>query len=199
MQERENLNRSDSTVRRTRVAPSPSLTDKFRRFVWGVVQNTFYRWSPVAFHGWRATLLRLFGAEISGGVFIYPTTDVWAPWNLKMETGSCFGPRTIVYSVASVHLGARALVSQGVHLCSATHDHRDAAFPLVIGPITIGPDAWVAADAFVGPGVSIGRGAVVGARGVVVNDVVDFAIVVGSPARTVGFRHISGTSQHDSR
>ena len=179
---------SAKAVRRTQVAPSPSLTNKLRRLIWGGVQNTIYRWSPVSLHGWRCGILRLFGAKIARRVSVYPTTDIWAPWNVRMEGGSCFGPRTIIYSVAEVHLGARALVSQGAHLCTATHDHRDAAFPLVVGSITIGENAWVAADAFVGPGVTIGKGAVVGARGVVVKDVEDFVVVAGNPARPIGVR-----------
>ncbi len=38
-------------------------------------------------------------------------------------------------------------------------------------PITIVDQAWICADAFVGPGVIIGEGAVVGARAVVMKDV----------------------------
>ena len=46
-------------------------------------------------------------------------------------------------------------------------------------------DAWICADAFVGPEVTIGEGAVVGARAVAVKDVPAWTVVVGNPAKEV--------------
>ena len=60
--------------------------------------------------------------------------------------------------------------------------------PLIIAPIIIEPEAWVAADVFVGPGVKVGEGAVVGARSTVMNDVEPWSVVVGSPATKRGVR-----------
>jgi len=53
------------------------------------------------------------------------------------------------------------------------------------GPVIIGENAWVAAEAYIGPGVTLGAGAVAGARAVVVRDVPAGAVVVGNPARLV--------------
>lgn len=170
---------------RLQVVPPPNLKDKLRRLVWGSIQGTFYRWSPTPMHAWRCAILRLFGAQIGRDAHPYPDARIWAPWNLEMGPGSCLGPRSICYSVGRIRLGRDAVVSQGAHLCAATHDHRDAGFPLVAGGIEIGDGAWVAADAFIGPGVTVGEGAVVGARGVVMKDVVPDAVVVGNPARAV--------------
>jgi putative colanic acid biosynthesis acetyltransferase WcaF len=178
---------------RVRSVPPPSGLDKLRRLLWGMVQATLYRWSPVAFHGWRRLLLRLFGANVGTGAHPYPSARIWAPWNLEMGDRSCLGPRSICYTVGRVRLGADAIVSQGAHLCAATHDHRDPTFPLVVGDIKVGAGAWVAADAFIGPGVAIGDGAVVGARAVVVKDVEACRVVVGNPARFIGVRESVGT------
>ena len=60
--------------------------------------------------------------------------------------------------------------------------------PLVIAPIVIEAEAWVAADVFVGPGVKIGEGSVVGARSTVVNDVEPWSVVAGCPASSRGKR-----------
>jgi putative colanic acid biosynthesis acetyltransferase WcaF len=167
---------------------SPSLVDKMRRLAWSLVEATLYRWSPVPLHGWRRFLLRAFGARVGVNAHPYPSAKIWAPWNLELERGSCIGPGVSCYSVAVIALDAGALVSQGAHLCAATHDPRDPAFPLVVGSIRIGAQAWVAADAFIGPGVHIGERAVIGARAVVMKDVQPNVIVVGNPARTVGER-----------
>ena len=105
-----------------------------------------------------------------------------------MGPASCLGPRTTCYSVACITIGPEAIVSQGAHLCAASHDHRDPAFPLVVGPITIEAQAWVAADAFVGPGVLVSERAIVAARAVVIKDVLPGVVVAGNPARTVTTR-----------
>jgi putative colanic acid biosynthesis acetyltransferase WcaF len=55
-------------------------------------------------------------------------------------------------------------------------------------PILIGDEAWICADAFIGPGVRVGARGVVGARAVVVKDVGPGVIVAGNPARVVGKR-----------
>jgi len=74
------------------------------------------------------------------------------------------------------------VVSQYSFLCAASRDISSLDKPLMVGAITIGENAWVAADAFVGPGVSIGEGAVVSARASVFKDVQAWAVVAGNPA-----------------
>jgi len=175
--------------------PAPSLADKVRRVLWLCVEASLYRCSPTPLHAWRRFLLRLFGASIGPGAHPYPGARIWAPWNLSMEADSCLGPRVICYSVSKITLGAGSVVSQGAHLCAASHDFRDAGFPLTGGAIHIGPGAWIAADAFVGPGVNIGQGAVLGARAVAMKDVAPQAIVVGNPARHVGEREIADAAK----
>jgi putative colanic acid biosynthesis acetyltransferase WcaF len=173
---------------RLRRGPAPTGADKLRRFAWLLVESTIYCWSPAPLMGWRRVVLRAFGAKVGAGAHPYPSARIWAPWNLEMAARSCLGPRTICYSVGKIRLGVDSIVSQGAHLCGATHDHRDPAFPLVIGDIEIGSAAWVAADAFIGPGVTIADRAVVGARAVVVKGVAKGDVVAGNPARVVGTR-----------
>ncbi|MEL6659125.1 MAG: hypothetical protein AAFR36_21865 [Bacteroidota bacterium] len=57
--------------------------------------------------------------------------------------------------------------------------------PLQKLPITIGNDVWICADAFVGPSVSIGDKSIVGARSVVMKDVIPSVVAVGNPARVI--------------
>lgn len=174
--------------------PAPAMRDKVRRLLWLVVEASLYRLSPTPLHAWRRFLLRSFGASIARGAHPYPSARIWAPWNLVMEADACLGPRVICYSVAKVTLGAACIVSQGAHLCAASHDFRDAGFHLMGGAIEIGAGAWVAADAFVGPGVHIGGNSVLGARAVAMKDVPAAAIMVGNPARPLGMREIGRAS-----
>jgi acetyltransferase-like isoleucine patch superfamily enzyme len=51
--------------------------------------------------------------------------------------------------------------------------------------VIIEDDAWIGAGAIIFPGVTVGRGAVVGAGSIVRDDVRQFTIVAGAPARFV--------------
>lgn len=92
--------------------------------------------------------------------------------------------------MAPVRLESGAIVSQGAHLCAGMHDIEDPAFQLVVKPITIGLNAWIAAEAFVGPGVSIGEGAVLGARAVLFKSAEPNGVYVGNPAVLVKHRSL---------
>jgi len=170
--------------------PPISTGNRARRALWQLVWALLYRPSPIAAHRWRISLLRAFGAQITAPAYPYPTTRIWAPWNLTLGKGSCLAGEVDCYNVAPVTLEDHSLVSQKSFLCTASHDFNDAYFPLTGAPITVGEGAWVAAEAFVGPGVEIGAGAVVLARGVVVREVPKDAIVGGNPARPVSTRSI---------
>ncbi|MBU2676755.1 MAG: hypothetical protein KJP16_06685 [Gammaproteobacteria bacterium] len=84
-------------------------------------------------------------------------------------------------------------MSQRAHLCTASHDFDDEAFPLITAPIRIEGRAWVCAEAYVGPGVTIEAGAVVAARAVVAKNVATMCIVAGNPAKHVGVRNITAS------
>jgi len=162
-----------------------TLSIRLARLLWNLVCALFYRPTPRFLHPWRRVLLRLFGARIGRAAHPYPRARIWAPWNLTMGPQSCLADGVDCYSVAPITLGENAIVSQYAYLCSATHDYDDPAFPLLVAPIVIGPNAWVAAGAFVGPGVAVAEGAVLGARSVVVRDVAPWDVVGGNPARVL--------------
>ena len=158
------------------------------RVLWHVVWLCLYRPTPRPFHAWRRFLLRLFGATIEADTFPYPSARIWAPWNLTMLRGSCIADDVECYSVAPIHLGYRATVSQRAYLCTASHDYRVAGMPLVTAPIRINDDAWITACAYVGPGITVAEGAIVAACAVVVKDVPAWTVVGGNPAKHIKSR-----------
>ena len=168
----------------------PVITNRQRigRLCWSVVWGLLYRPSPVLLHSWRCFLLRLFGASVGHGVHPYPSSRVWAPWNLALRDGACLAGGVDCYNVARIEIEERAVVSQRAFLCTASHDYTSDLFPVLAAPISIGRDAWVAAEAYVGPGVRIGEGAVVGARSVVLGAVEDWTVVAGHPAKKLKVR-----------
>jgi putative colanic acid biosynthesis acetyltransferase WcaF len=152
----------------------------------------FASWTPPFMRAWRRFLLRLFGAKIDGTAIVYGSVKVWYPPNLEMAEHSCLGPRVNSYCMAKVRLEAHAVVSQGAHLCTGTHDIDNPYFQLTTKPITVEARAWVAAEAFVGPGVTVGEGAVLGARGVAFRDLEPWSVYAGNPARMIRKRKKHG-------
>ncbi|ASP84996.1 transferase [Sinorhizobium meliloti] len=59
---------------------------------------------------------------------------------------------------------------------------------LALPKTTIGSDVWVGAQSIIKGGVTIGNGAIIAANSVVTEDVPDYAIVGGSPAKLIRYR-----------
>lgn len=166
------------------VTPYPK-SEVLLRWLWAFVQATVFRWSPRPWHGFRARLLRLFGADIAipAQIVVFPTAHITFPWKLKLAPRVMIGRHVNIYNLATVSLGYGANLSQHCHLCAGTHDYTRWDMPLVTKPIVIGSNAWLGADVFVGPGVTIGELAVIGARSVVVKDQPARMICAGHPCR----------------
>lgn len=157
------------------------------RWSWACVQATLFRWSPRPCHAFRARLLRLFGADIPqpDRVVIFPTVKITFPRRLTLAPRAMVGPNVMLYNLAPITLQRGANISQNCHLCAGTHDFTRWSMPLVAQPITIGENAWLGADVFVGPGVTIGELSVIGARSVVIRDQPPRKICVGHPCRPI--------------
>ncbi|MDE8650481.1 putative colanic acid biosynthesis acetyltransferase [Novosphingobium album (ex Liu et al. 2023)] len=160
-----------------------SLGNRVFRLVWMVAWTLLAAWTPPPLRGWRAFVLRCFGARVGKGTRIYAGARVWHPRNLTVGDFVCIGPGVTVYCQGPISIGDYTVVSQGAHLCAGTHDIADPYFQLVTRPIHIGARAWIAAEAFVGPGVTVGDGAVLGARCVAMRDIEPWSVYSGNPAR----------------
>lgn len=171
--------------------PSPfTIWNKAARVLWGAVWLCLFRSSPRPCHGWRRFLLRRFGARIGRGVALQPSCRITMPWKLQMGEYSSLGDYVICYNAGGVRIGRHATISQYSHLCSSSHDYEHPHMAQTFAAIEIGEQAWVCADAFIGPGVSVGQGAVVGARASVFKDVAPWTVVGGNPARPIKKRVI---------
>lgn len=184
----ENLN-----INACREARPYSTKEYIGRFLWGLVSPLFSL-IPRPCFGLRAQLLRIFGAKIGKNAHIYPSAKIYIPWNLIMEDDSSIGEWALIYNLGLVSIGSQATISHRAHLCAGTHDYSNPSLPLVRSKINIGSQAWICADAFIGPGVSIGRGAIVGGASVVMRDIDEWQIVSGNPAIYVKKRHLNFSS-----
>ena len=117
---------------------------------------------PIPGSGWRAALLRAFGAKVAPGVVLKPGVRVKFPWRLTIGENSWIGERAWIDNLAEVRIGRDTCVSQGAYLCTGNHDWMSPAFDLETGPIIIEDQCWVGARASVAPGTRMEEGAVLG-------------------------------------
>lgn len=170
-----------------RAATKWSRREQLGRMLWALAWP-FFRMSPRPFWACRRALLRLFGARVGRRAHIYPSVHITIPWNLEIGHNAAVGDSVTLYALGPITIGDNATVSQRAHLCAGTHDFRSPSMPLVKSPIMIGENAWICAEAFIGPGVEIGAAAVVGARAVVVRSIPPGIVVAGNPAHKIGVR-----------
>ena len=162
--------------------PAFPLRLRMRRLGWNIAWTLLYRPSPRPFHGWRAMLLRAFGAKMGSHCHFYPRSKVWAPWNLICEDQVTAGNGAEIYNPSPMTLGSHAILSQESYLCGATHDYDDPAFPLIAYTMQLGAYSWVCARASVAPGANLGEGAVLGLGSVATRDLEPWTVYAGVPA-----------------
>lgn len=159
------------------------------RILWGLIKPLF-KYSPRTFFSWRIFLLRLFGARIGSNVHIYNSAYIYLPWKLTIGDFSAIGEWALIYNLGQVNIGRHVILSQRTHLCAGTHDYTERTLPLKTSPISIEDQAWICADAFIGPYVIVGEGAVVGARAVATKNIEPWTVVAGNPAKFIKRRVI---------
>lgn len=168
---------------------SPWTTrQKIGRMLWAIAQGTIFRYSWHSAYGFRAFVLRRFGAQLGRNVRIRRTARIEIPWNLHIGDDVSIGDAAILYALGPITIGPRSFLSQYAHLCAGSHDFTSRDYPLTRPPITLGADVWIAADAFVGPGVTVGDRTVVGARSSVFSNLPGDVIAVGNPAKAIKAR-----------
>ena len=153
-----------------------------KRLLWSAGKILF-RLTPRPLYGLRNALLRCFGARIGKQVKIYPSVDIFYPWNLEIGDWVIVGWKVSLYSLGQISIGNHVIISQGAHLCAGSHDISKSNLPLTTPPISIHDQVWICADSFVGPGVTIQSGAILGARSVTFSSIPKSSIVIGNPAK----------------
>lgn len=176
-----------------------STNEKIGRILWAIVQGTLFRYSFHNWYRWRRFLLTRFGATLDPVVRIRRTVTVECPWNLTMGNESSAGDGVKLYCLGPVTIGDRVSISQFAHICAGSHDHTRPDLPLTRPPITIESDAWIAADAFVGPGITVGAGAILGARGCAFKDLEPWTIYGGNPAKAIAQRSPFETAEGNTQ
>lgn len=117
---------------------------------------------------------------------------------ISIGSGSSIAGYCVISAVRRVSLEENVLLARNVYISDHIHQYDDPNVPVLaqgvgqIRAVTIGRGAWLGQNVVICPGVTIGKGAVIGANSVVKDDVPDFAVAVGAPARVIRtFQHPS--------
>ncbi len=127
------------------------------------------------------------GRECNVGKGVYIGADVVVGDRCKMENRvSLFEGATLE---DGVFVGPHAALLNDKRPRATTPDLQRLKGPedWVMGRQTIRAGAAIGGGALILPGVTVGRWAMVGSGAVVTKDVPDFALVLGNPARVVGY------------
>jgi len=176
-----------------RVSPY-SAKAKIGRVLWGFVSASIWRLSPRGLHGFRRSLLRLFGGRVGAGTRIDPSVRVEIPWNLTIGANVRICESAILYCLGPVEIGDGTLVGPYAHLCAGTHDYTDPKFTLQRVPIRVGSGCALLTASFVAPGVVVGDRAVLEPRAGLYRDAEPGVVYSGNPAKPVANEPVANES-----
>ena len=112
--------------------------------------------------------------------------------HITLGDGCNIGSYCRIATQSRVEIGESVLIGAYCYVGPGNHTFGGEDSPLIEQPmdikggVSIGAHAWLGARVTIMDGVRIGAHAVVGAHSFVKDDVPDYAVVVGTPARIVG-------------
>lgn len=141
----------------------------------------------------RAAMFQAAGIQIDRPAYIY--RHVLLLGRISIGKGSSISNNTCMNGAqAGISIGRNVMIAPGCCIVAFDHDTTPGPLPMIQrpwleSPVVIEDNVWIAANCTITRGVRIGAGAVVAANSVVTTDVPPDAIVGGSPARVLRFRH----------
>jgi acetyltransferase-like isoleucine patch superfamily enzyme len=114
-------------------------------------------------------------------------------YNSKLKIGSNtqINPFTVIYGCRDISIGDDVMIAPHCMIVSGNHNYKQVTVPMrhakeiSSGEIIIGNGAWIGANCTITDGVKIGSNAIVAANSVVLNDIGDFDVYAGCPAKFI--------------
>ena len=109
---------------------------------------------------------------------------------LEIGDGCMIGNFNHIYATHSIKIGKNVLTADKVYISDNLHQYVDIHVPVMHQPViqngtvSIGDGAWLGENVCV-LGAHIGKQCVIGANSVVTNDIPDYCVAVGSPAKII--------------
>ena len=92
--------------------------------------------------------------------------------------------------IGPVDIGNNVIFAQNIVASGLNHEYRDVSLPIhqqkiIVSPIIIEDDCWIAANAVITAGVTIGKHSVIAAAAVVTKNIPAYSVAAGNPARVI--------------
>ena len=125
---------------------------------------------------------------------VYIAQNAWLMGNdnkeetLRIKSGTTIGHYAHIIAKESVVIENNVLIADKVFISDSTHSYEDIRVPIIrqdvrtMSQVTIGEDSWLGENVCI-CGVSIGKHCVIGANSVVTENIPDYCVAVGSPAK----------------
>lgn len=115
------------------------------------------------------------------------------PERLSMGSDSFIGRCTMIQASGGVEIGSDVIIGPYVKIWSSDHVFENLDQPIhkqghQYSKVVIQDDVWIGTGVIVLKGIIIGKGSVCAAGSVVVNDIPDFSVVAGNPAKVIRSR-----------
>jgi maltose O-acetyltransferase len=125
------------------------------------------------------------GARIDDSALIGPRVWMRNPANVSVGAGTRLGGRVWIDSWGEITIGRNVLMNGEIDLFATQHLLDHPRFRGERSSVSIGDYVWLPWKIVVLPGVRIGNYAVIGTGSVVTDDVPEYGVAAGNPARVV--------------
>lgn len=178
-------------------------------FLWSIIYRSSFKQ-----YGAKSTLRSPLGIEgpqfISIGRKVAILDNAWLMAlnhipgvnpELNIGDGTYIGHYSHIVAVKKVHIGNKVLVADKVYISDNLREYQDILTPVIDQPVifkgevVIGDGSWIGESVSI-IGSNIGKHCVIAANSVVTNNIPDFSVAAGSPAKIIK-RYNSKTRQWD--
>lgn len=135
-------------------------------------------------------VLKGFLKKLGKGTIIKEGVTIYFPENVEIGENVSINEFCFIDGYGGVKIGNNVRIAHGVSIISEDHGYSDPNRPIYLqdkipSPVKIGDDVWVGCKATILKGVKIGSGSVIGANSLVTDDIPEYSVAVGSPARVI--------------
>ncbi|AJD33048.1 glycosyltransferase [Clostridium sporogenes] len=151
--------------------------------------------------------LRPEGISIGNNVLIQKDSWIQIPYDnlgeiprIIIEDRCNIGKRCVISATNKVFIEKDVIIAANAHITDHNHEYKQVGIPIMYQGVTsftnevvIGQGSWIANNVVIAGNVHIGRGCAIGANSVVIEDIPDYCVAVGSPAKVIKcFDRVSG-------
>lgn len=175
------------------------IYNKIIRKKWFLITRFFYK-TQFGGIGNNSIIFKPLQLKNVKSIFIESNVDIYHhAWimclsrknsTIRISDGTNIGHFSHIISFRSVTIERNVLIADKVFISDCTHQYNDIDVPIIrqdvkaLSPVIIGEGSWIGENVSI-CGASIGKHCVIGANSVVISDIPDYCIAVGSPAKIV--------------